>query len=140
MIAMTPDQFIDKWSRTSLTERQAAQEHFIDLCHLLNEPTPAEADPTGTLYPSRILPKNQDAAVELKKRTLTNLYNSRPKWLVDAHNELDAAVAAAYGWAPDISEEAALPALLECNLARPVAVENGSGHLDEELNNSDDED
>ena len=32
-------------------------------------------------------------------RTLTNLYNQRPAWLADAHAALDAAVAAAYGWA-----------------------------------------
>ena len=28
----------------------ASQEHFIDLCWLLGEPTPAEADPTGEVY------------------------------------------------------------------------------------------
>jgi hypothetical protein len=33
------------------------------------------------------------------KRTLTNLYNQRPAWLAQAHATLDAAVAAAYGWA-----------------------------------------
>ena len=33
-----------------LKERSAAQEHFIDLCRLLGEPTPAEADPTGDHY------------------------------------------------------------------------------------------
>ena len=49
-------------------------------------------------YPDRILPKNEKAAAELKKRTLTNLYNARPQWLADAHRDLDAAVAAAYGW------------------------------------------
>src|SRR5207253_5674836 len=32
------------------------------------------------------------------KRTLTNLYNQRPTWLADAHEELDASVANAYGW------------------------------------------
>jgi len=46
-------------------------------------------------YPDRILPKTEAAAVELKKRTLTNLYNARPQWLVDAHRDLDTAVAAA---------------------------------------------
>ena len=49
-------------------------------------------------YPDRILPKNEDAAKELKKRTLTNLYNTRPAWLANAHKALDKAVAAAYGW------------------------------------------
>jgi type II restriction/modification system DNA methylase subunit YeeA len=47
---MTPEQFIDKWSRAERTERQAAQEHFIDLCHLLGEATPGDADPTGETY------------------------------------------------------------------------------------------
>jgi hypothetical protein len=45
---MTPAEFIDKWSRADRTERQAAQEHFIDLCRVLGEPTPNEAaDPDG---------------------------------------------------------------------------------------------
>jgi hypothetical protein len=48
-------------------------------------------------YP-RIVPKNDDAGRELKKRTLTNLYNARPAWLDLAHRRLDAAVFAAYGW------------------------------------------
>ena len=72
-------------------------------------------------YPDRILPKNEKAAAELKKRTLTNLYNARPQWLADAHRELDAAVAAAYGWPADISEEDALAKLLELNLARAAS-------------------
>ena len=72
-------------------------------------------------YPDRILPKNEKAAAELKKRTLTNLYNARPQWLADAHRDLDAAAAAAYGWPADISEEDALAKLLELNLARAGA-------------------
>ena len=43
---------------------------------------------------------------ELKKRTVTNLYNQRPTWLQNAHERLDRAVFAAYGWwSPDISDE-----------------------------------
>ena len=47
---MTPGKFIAKWRASELKERSAAQEHFIDLCRLLGEPTPAEADPTGERY------------------------------------------------------------------------------------------
>ena len=43
---MNPEKFIAKWKDATLKERSAAQEHFIDLCRLLDEPTPAEADPT----------------------------------------------------------------------------------------------
>jgi type II restriction/modification system DNA methylase subunit YeeA len=52
-------------------------------------------------YPDRVLPKNEQAAKELKKRTLTNLYNARPQWLVNAHAGLDEAVAEAYEWGDD---------------------------------------
>ncbi len=44
---MTPGEFIAKWRASELNERSASQEHFIDLCRLLGEPTPAEADPAG---------------------------------------------------------------------------------------------
>jgi hypothetical protein len=47
---MTPDEFIRKWQGVTLKERSAAQEHFLDLCRLLDEPTPAEADPTGAWF------------------------------------------------------------------------------------------
>lgn len=52
-------------------------------------------------YPDRILPKDEAAAKELAKRTLTNLYNARPAWLDHAHRALDEAVAEAYGWGDD---------------------------------------
>ena len=69
-------------------------------------------------FPDRILPVDASAAEVLKKRTLTNLYNQRPTWLANAHAELDAAVAAAYGWPEDIGEEEALERLLELNKER----------------------
>ena len=47
---MSPSEFIEKWRLSKLKERSAAQEHFIDLCRLLGEPTPVEADPTGNEY------------------------------------------------------------------------------------------
>ena len=45
-----PAQFIAKWSRAELSERAASQEHFIDLCRMLGQPTPAEHDATGAEY------------------------------------------------------------------------------------------
>ena len=46
---MTPQDFIRKWKANTRAERAAVQEHFIDLCALLNEPTP-NTDPTGATY------------------------------------------------------------------------------------------
>ena len=40
--------FVQKWSGVELSERAASHEHFIDLCHLICHPTPAQADPTGS--------------------------------------------------------------------------------------------
>ncbi len=42
--------FIAKWQRSTLTERSSAQQHFLDLCAVLDQPTPATADPEGDWY------------------------------------------------------------------------------------------
>ena len=73
-------------------------------------------------FPNRIVPVNPKAAAILKRRTLTNLYNERPTWLDNAHRELDAAIAAAYGSPAEISEEDALSRLLALNHERAAAV------------------
>ncbi|MHB8766839.1 MAG: class I SAM-dependent DNA methyltransferase, partial [Deferrisomatales bacterium] len=47
---MNPAQFIAKWRQAELTERSAAQQHFLDLCELVDHPKPAEADPQGSWF------------------------------------------------------------------------------------------
>ena len=42
--------FKSKWARCKLTERAASQQHFLDLCEVLDHPKPAEADPTGESF------------------------------------------------------------------------------------------
>ena len=66
---------------------------------------------------NRLNPEGASEA-ELKKRTLTNLYNARPTWLDNAHKRLDEAVFAAYGWSPGLSDEEVLQNLLALNLER----------------------
>ncbi|MCG3190245.1 MAG: hypothetical protein LKCHEGNO_02888 [Burkholderiaceae bacterium] len=71
-------------------------------------------------YPDRIVAK-PGFEKELAKRTLTNLYNARPAWLAQAHEALDAAVAAAYGWSdytPALADDEILRRLLALNLDR----------------------
>ena len=58
------------------------------------------------------------SAAELKRRTLTNLYNQRPTWLDNVHARLDAAVADAYGWPADLADGEILERLLALNLER----------------------
>ena len=69
-------------------------------------------------YPKRPIPTPTAPLNQLRRRTLTNLYNHRPQWLADAHVALDASVAVAYGWNANISEEDALRELLELNRPR----------------------
>src|SRR5215211_5635845 len=50
MAGLTPQEFVSRWRGVTLKERSASQSHFIDLCRLLDQPTPTEADPTGDFY------------------------------------------------------------------------------------------
>ena len=75
-------------------------------------------------YPDRVEPRpGLDEADQkaLQQRTLTKLYNQRPAWLAMAHAQLDAAVAAAYGWpdyTPAMADDEILRRLLALNLER----------------------
>ena len=90
-----------------------------DLVDIVPEITPTAAPgEEPRRYPDRIVPKSTEATVKLKERTLTNLYNERPRWLADAHEALDRAVAAAYGWPEDIATDDALARLLALDLER----------------------
>ena len=93
----------------------------------LNPPELVREEPdVAPSLPPRLLPVDEDAERELRKRTLTNLYNARPAWLAHLHTALDAAVFAAYGWAEagapsELGEEELLSRLLALNLERAGA-------------------
>ncbi len=50
MADLTPQAFAEKWSRMALSERSSYQEHFRDLCAMLEQPTPTDVDPDGSFY------------------------------------------------------------------------------------------
>ena len=77
----------------------------------------AAAAELNTLREGWLNPEGVSAA-ELKRRTLTNLYNQRPTWLDNIHARLDAAVADAYGWPADLADGEILEKLLALNLER----------------------
>jgi len=80
--------------------------------------TDADSSGIGTVRYPRTVARDDECAARLKKRTLTNLYNERPTWLEMAHKRLDEAVASAYGWPADLSDEEILERLLALNLER----------------------
>jgi hypothetical protein len=79
-------------------------------------------------YPDRIEAKpglGESDLKALQKRTLTNLYNAKPAWLTMAHDQLDRAVAAAYGWSDHTAampDDEILKRLLALNLARSATI------------------
>jgi hypothetical protein len=72
----------------------------------------------GTIRYPRPLPISSIESRELAKRTLTNLYNAKPTWLAQAHEQLDQTVLDAYGWPHDISDDDILSGLMALNLER----------------------
>ena len=102
-----------------LDELRRAWLNPADLVDIVPEITPTAAPGEAPRrYPDRILPKTAEAADQAQGAHPTNLYNERPRWLADAHDALDRAVAAAYGWPEDISTEDAVARLLALNLER----------------------
>ncbi len=47
---LTPAAFAARWRGVTTTEKASAQSHFLDVCALVGEPGPLEADPTGESY------------------------------------------------------------------------------------------
>ena len=94
--------------------------------HRVPEVTPLGLDRSP--YPDRIEPKpgiSEADIHELQQRTLTKLYNLSPSWLTMAHQQLDAAVASAYGWTdytPAMTDDEVLKRLLALNLERSEAT------------------
>jgi type II restriction/modification system DNA methylase subunit YeeA len=43
-------EFVERWKASTLSERAAAQSHFIDLCEVLGQPHPAAADHSGDTF------------------------------------------------------------------------------------------
>ncbi len=109
---LNPPEWTD-WLRTA--EEEQAGYPLRPIAKLRPHPNPP---PKGEGTNEKIVLSYE---ADLKNRTLTNLYNARPAWLANAHAELDAAVAAAYGWTdytPEMSDEEILRRLLVLNFAR----------------------
>jgi len=127
------------WSRRAGTQVRDAESGFrytpTSTFETYPFPWPPRHEPQGSplveaiAEAARELVEKRDAwlnppnasAEELKKRTLTNLYNARPSWLAEAHRKLDEAVFAAYGWPVTLTDAELLERLLALNHERAAA-------------------
>ena len=97
-------------SPSSLSSAQLHQHAAIEIAaERLNDRREAHLNPAGV------------SPAILQDRTMTDLYNRRPDWLDDAHEALDNAVSAAYGWPTDMSDDDILTELLKLNRERAQA-------------------
>jgi type II restriction/modification system DNA methylase subunit YeeA len=49
-MALSLPEFVERWKASTLSERAAAQSHFIDLCEVLGQPHPAAVDQSGDTF------------------------------------------------------------------------------------------
>jgi hypothetical protein len=114
---MQPEAFVAKWKANQRAERAAAQEHFIDLCSLLDEPTP-NSDPTGSTYP--VLPDKNLIVIPREDDLMFGILHSRfhKAWAMRKGSDLEdrprythtttfATFPFPEGMAPSIPEDAA---------------------------------
>lgn len=108
-------------------EKNPKAQKIAEAARKLNELRENWLNPAGSVkivpevvegYPDRIIPADKAAEKILAKRTLTNLYNENPTWLKNAHKELDDAVAEAYGWPTDLTDNEILEKLFALNQQR----------------------
>jgi len=78
------------------------------------------AEALGTLRVGWLSPPGMTDA-DLSRLTLTNLYNQAPSWLSQAHEKLDRAVQAAYGWEYPLDQDSVLTHLVALNRSRADA-------------------
>ena len=114
---------LNEWRENWLNPHEWTIEKILEFPGSVNGPwaryvVKPDKNGIGTVRYPRLEPRDADCAAKLKDRTLTKLYNERPAWLDLAHKKLDAAVAAAYGWPADLSDEGILEKLLALNLER----------------------
>ena len=99
---MTPQAFIAKWLNSPIKERAAAQAHFLDLCNLLGEPSPADVDPEG-----------RDFGFEVGATKTTG-----GNGFADVFHRGNFAWEAAYGWPADLTDDDVLARLFALNQER----------------------
>ena len=106
---------------TQLREKESGRRYIISECfEKFPFPTPTESQRQAVAQAARTLDEQRRNVCRPNgtyRRSMTALYNENPPWLQTAHAELDATVAAAYGWPPDLADDEILRRLVRLNLS-----------------------
>ena len=125
--------FHEVWALAMGTQLESRPRYTPTTCfETVPFPQPGDAQRDAIAEAARVLNERREnwlnppgaSGAQLKKLTLTNLYNQRPTWLANAHDTLDAAVADAYGWPADLTDAEILERLLALNLERAAAQQD----------------
>lgn len=121
---MTPDLDIETaraHRHAAAIEAAAARLHELRDAWLHPRNLVVERPEVAPALPARHVAVDDAAQQQIARRTMTALYNERPAWLDHAHRELDVAIAAAYGWAANLTDDQILERLFQLNQERAVA-------------------
>ena len=107
---------------TQLREKESGRRYIISECfEKFPFPTPTESQREAVAQAARTLDdqrRNVCRPNGTYRRSMTALYNENPPWLQTAHAQLDAAVAQAYAWPPDLPDDDLLRRLVRLNTER----------------------
>ena len=106
---------------TQLREKESGRRYIISECfEKFPFPTPTESQRQAVAQAARTLDEQRRNVCQPNgsyRRSMTALYNENPPWLQTTHTELDAAVAAAYGWPADLADDEILRRLVRLNVS-----------------------
>jgi hypothetical protein len=114
------------WTAAVGTQLESRPRYIISECfEKFPFPTPTESQRQAVGQAARTLDEQRRNVCRpngIYRRSMTSLYNENPPWLQTAHAELDAAVADAYGWPPDLADDEILRRLVRLNLSGGVGM------------------
>jgi type II restriction/modification system DNA methylase subunit YeeA len=126
MTKITPQQFIQKWQASKLKEKAASHEHFLDLCHLLDHETPAQADPDGTWFTFEYGAQKTTGSKGFADVWKKNFFGWEYK---GKHKDLKAAYAQLQQYAPALANP---PLLIVCDTDRFIIHTNWNDLVSEQ--------
>ena len=120
-LGILESRFHKVWTAAVGTQLESRPRYIISECfEKFPFPTPTESQRDTVAQAARMLDdqrRNVCRPNGTYRRSMTALYNENPPWLQTAHAELDAAVAQAYDWPPNLPDHDLLRRLVRLNLS-----------------------